>query len=288
MPENKSTRFSKQHGSIKINRSCVIWGLIFCLSQELEFSNLFAVLHCIHAFFAAKVACLDPMFVESQGTATTTGIASLSSLSCNSQTPKLKYATWQVLLSLTPFKKDAALNHECGLCRWWTGDLEHVQTRTLWGAAVRTAGIKDLFVRDYLTCLQISQISGTTVGWNFTERLNGHIRCDSKGFFLMWFCLRHPYNQLQKKMQFFSQASLLFYVILLTTCSLSNIDSSLFPTSDGTSLEFLQGKAWTLDMMVWCVICDTWYLTFSFFGVFLRWKLLSIIQFAERKNHFSD
>lgn len=81
-------------------------------------------------------------------------------------------------------KKDAALNHECGLCRWWTGDLEHVQTRTLWGAAVRTAGIKDLFVRDYLTCLQISQISGTTVGWNFTERLNGHIRCDSKGFFL--------------------------------------------------------------------------------------------------------
>lgn len=109
-----------------------------------------------------------------------------------------------------------------------------------------------------------------------------------KRVFLMWFCLRHPYNQLQKKMQFFSQASLLFYVILLTTCSLSNIDSSLFPTSDGTSLEFLQGKAWTLDMMVWCVICDTWYLTFSFFGVFLRWKLLSIIQFAERKKHFSD
>uniref|UniRef100_A0A3Q0SMF9 Syntrophin gamma 1 n=1 Tax=Amphilophus citrinellus TaxID=61819 RepID=A0A3Q0SMF9_AMPCI len=67
--------------------------LIFYVSQELEFSNLFAVLHCIHAFFAAKVACLDPMFVESQGTATTTGIASLSSLSCNSQTPKLKFAT---------------------------------------------------------------------------------------------------------------------------------------------------------------------------------------------------
>uniref|UniRef100_A0A3Q1FDN5 Syntrophin, gamma 1 n=1 Tax=Acanthochromis polyacanthus TaxID=80966 RepID=A0A3Q1FDN5_9TELE len=37
-------------------------------AKELEFSNLFAVLHCIHAFFAAKVACLDPMFVESQGT----------------------------------------------------------------------------------------------------------------------------------------------------------------------------------------------------------------------------
>eukprot|EP00064_Thunnus_orientalis_P001831 superscaffoldBa00000127_g1834 len=62
-------------------------------AKELEFSNLFAVLHCIHAFFAAKVACLDPMFVESQGNATTTGIPSLSSISCNSQTPKLKYAT---------------------------------------------------------------------------------------------------------------------------------------------------------------------------------------------------
>ncbi|KAM7400491.1 hypothetical protein PAMA_004941 [Pampus argenteus] len=62
-------------------------------SKELEFSNLFAVLHCIHAFFAAKVACLDPMFVESQGNAATTGIPSLSSISCNSQTPKLKYAT---------------------------------------------------------------------------------------------------------------------------------------------------------------------------------------------------
>lgn len=75
-----------------------LWKIIYLsvgsfLFQELEFSNLFAVLHCIHAFFAAKVACLDPMFVESQGTATTTGFPSLSSISCNSQTAKLKYAT---------------------------------------------------------------------------------------------------------------------------------------------------------------------------------------------------
>ncbi|KAK7945516.1 hypothetical protein WMY93_001244 [Mugilogobius chulae] len=63
-------------------------------AKELEFSNLFAVLHCIHAFFAAKVACLDPMFVESQANATTTGIASLSGISCNNaQPPKLKYNT---------------------------------------------------------------------------------------------------------------------------------------------------------------------------------------------------
>uniref|UniRef100_G3Q1F4 Syntrophin gamma 1 n=1 Tax=Gasterosteus aculeatus aculeatus TaxID=481459 RepID=G3Q1F4_GASAC len=62
-------------------------------AKELEFSNLFAVLHCIHAFFAAKVACLDPIFVESQGNATPAGFPSLCSISCNSQTPKLKYAT---------------------------------------------------------------------------------------------------------------------------------------------------------------------------------------------------
>uniref|UniRef100_A0A8C3B2P3 Gamma-1-syntrophin n=1 Tax=Cyclopterus lumpus TaxID=8103 RepID=A0A8C3B2P3_CYCLU len=70
-------------------------------AKELEFSNLFAVLHCIHAFFAAKVACLDPIFVESQGaattatsTSTTAGFpSSLCSMSCNPQTPKLKYAT---------------------------------------------------------------------------------------------------------------------------------------------------------------------------------------------------
>ncbi|XP_042202779.1 gamma-1-syntrophin isoform X3 [Callorhinchus milii] len=35
-------------------------------AKELEFSNLFAVLHCIHSFFAAKVACMDPLYVGSQ------------------------------------------------------------------------------------------------------------------------------------------------------------------------------------------------------------------------------
>ncbi|ELW72465.1 Gamma-1-syntrophin [Tupaia chinensis] len=38
-------------------------------AKELEFSNLFAVLHCIHSFFAAKVACLDPLFLGGQATA---------------------------------------------------------------------------------------------------------------------------------------------------------------------------------------------------------------------------
>ncbi|XP_037659366.1 gamma-1-syntrophin isoform X2 [Choloepus didactylus] len=38
-------------------------------AKELEFSNLFAVLHCIHSFFAAKVACLDPLFLGNQATA---------------------------------------------------------------------------------------------------------------------------------------------------------------------------------------------------------------------------
>uniref|UniRef100_A0A3B4E1V6 Syntrophin, gamma 1 n=1 Tax=Pygocentrus nattereri TaxID=42514 RepID=A0A3B4E1V6_PYGNA len=49
-------------------------------AKELEFSNLFAVLHCIHAFFAAKVACLDPMFVGSQNAATANAVAMINSL----------------------------------------------------------------------------------------------------------------------------------------------------------------------------------------------------------------
>uniref|UniRef100_A0A6Q2YCX3 Syntrophin C-terminal PH domain-containing protein n=1 Tax=Esox lucius TaxID=8010 RepID=A0A6Q2YCX3_ESOLU len=34
--------------------------------KELEFANLTAVLHCIHSFIAAKVASVDPVFVNSQ------------------------------------------------------------------------------------------------------------------------------------------------------------------------------------------------------------------------------
>lgn len=59
--------------------------------QELEFSNLFAVLHCIHAFFAAKVACLDPMFVGGQNAAMATAIPTLASVSSMAQASKLKY-----------------------------------------------------------------------------------------------------------------------------------------------------------------------------------------------------
>uniref|UniRef100_A0A8B9F3N9 Gamma-1-syntrophin n=1 Tax=Amazona collaria TaxID=241587 RepID=A0A8B9F3N9_9PSIT len=54
-------------------------------AKELEFSNLFAVLHCIHSFFAAKVACLDPLYVGSQATA--------SAAPTTSGTGKLKYTT---------------------------------------------------------------------------------------------------------------------------------------------------------------------------------------------------
>uniref|UniRef100_A0A9L0IK66 Syntrophin gamma 1 n=1 Tax=Equus asinus TaxID=9793 RepID=A0A9L0IK66_EQUAS len=54
-------------------------------AKELEFSNLFAVLHCIHSFFAAKVACLDPLFLGSQATASATASSSTTS--------KAKYMT---------------------------------------------------------------------------------------------------------------------------------------------------------------------------------------------------
>ncbi|XP_057178553.1 gamma-1-syntrophin isoform X2 [Triplophysa rosa] len=56
-------------------------------AKELEFSNLFAVLHCIHAFFAAKVACLDPMFVSSQNAATAPTLTTTSHIS------KIKYTS---------------------------------------------------------------------------------------------------------------------------------------------------------------------------------------------------
>lgn len=60
--------------------------MFFISFQELEFSNLFAVLHCIHSFFAAKVACLDPLFLGSQTTA--------SAAASSASTSKAKYTTW--------------------------------------------------------------------------------------------------------------------------------------------------------------------------------------------------
>ncbi|MBZ3885786.1 Gamma-1-syntrophin, partial [Sciurus carolinensis] len=54
-------------------------------AKELEFSNLFAVLHCIHSFFAAKVACLDPLFLGNQATA--------SAAASSASTSKAKYTT---------------------------------------------------------------------------------------------------------------------------------------------------------------------------------------------------
>ncbi|XP_041098254.1 gamma-1-syntrophin-like [Polyodon spathula] len=56
-------------------------------AKELEFSNLFAVLHCIHSFFAAKVACLDPLYVGSQGAAAAANTA------CTAAAGKIKYST---------------------------------------------------------------------------------------------------------------------------------------------------------------------------------------------------
>nr|XP_008113068.1 PREDICTED: gamma-1-syntrophin isoform X2 [Anolis carolinensis] len=72
-------------------------------AKELEFSNLFAVLHCIHSFFAAKVACLDPQYVGSQAAASTSvsaastaaaaAAAGTSTLATSSGSSKLKYTT---------------------------------------------------------------------------------------------------------------------------------------------------------------------------------------------------
>ncbi|XP_016379510.1 gamma-1-syntrophin-like isoform X2 [Sinocyclocheilus rhinocerous] len=62
-------------------------------AKELEFSNLFAVLHCIHAFFAAKVACLDPMFVSSRNTAMAPVVSATSTLTGPSRISKLTYTS---------------------------------------------------------------------------------------------------------------------------------------------------------------------------------------------------
>ncbi|KAM9102206.1 LOW QUALITY PROTEIN: gamma-1-syntrophin [Sarcophilus harrisii] len=56
-------------------------------AKELEFSNLFAVLHCIHSFFAAKVACLDPLYLGNQAS------ASASTSASSAATGKVKYTT---------------------------------------------------------------------------------------------------------------------------------------------------------------------------------------------------
>nr|XP_033790097.1 gamma-1-syntrophin isoform X2 [Geotrypetes seraphini] len=63
-------------------------------AKELEFSNLFAVLHCIHSFFAAKVACLDPLYVGSQATAAPTATVSASTTAAASTVGagKIKYS----------------------------------------------------------------------------------------------------------------------------------------------------------------------------------------------------
>ncbi|KAA0711651.1 Gamma-2-syntrophin [Triplophysa tibetana] len=60
--------------SVELGSDLVFWEKAFQRAmftevqrvQELEFSNLTAVLHCIHAFIAAKVATVDPVFINSQ------------------------------------------------------------------------------------------------------------------------------------------------------------------------------------------------------------------------------
>lgn len=42
---------------------------LYFFLQELEFPDLTAVLHCVHAFLAAKVASVDPAFLDSQSIA---------------------------------------------------------------------------------------------------------------------------------------------------------------------------------------------------------------------------
>ncbi|XP_038656296.1 gamma-2-syntrophin isoform X3 [Scyliorhinus canicula] len=67
-------KFSQLKGSSDDGKTCV--KLLFQNAdtkqiemKELEFPDLTAVLHCIHSFIAAKVAAVDPVFVDSQSVA---------------------------------------------------------------------------------------------------------------------------------------------------------------------------------------------------------------------------
>ncbi|XP_072356642.1 gamma-2-syntrophin [Scyliorhinus torazame] len=67
-------KFSQLKGSSDDGKTCV--KLLFQNTEtkqiemkELEFPDLTAVLHCIHSFIAAKVAAVDPVFVDSQSVA---------------------------------------------------------------------------------------------------------------------------------------------------------------------------------------------------------------------------
>ncbi|XP_062924675.1 gamma-2-syntrophin [Mobula hypostoma] len=67
-------KFSQLKGSSDDGKTCV--KLLFQNTdtrqidmKELEFADLTAVLHCIHSFIAAKVAAVDPLFVDSQSVA---------------------------------------------------------------------------------------------------------------------------------------------------------------------------------------------------------------------------
>lgn len=55
--------------SIKYAPSYSIFFSPFLSFQELEFQDLTAVLNCIHSFIAAKVASVDPLFIDSQSIA---------------------------------------------------------------------------------------------------------------------------------------------------------------------------------------------------------------------------
>lgn len=103
--------------------------------QELEFSNLFAVLHCIHAFFAAKVACLDPMFVSSRNATLAPVVSTTSTLTAPPQISKIKYTSWQtpVTYPLLPDSEqvgweELTLTHSGSPL--WNGQLKYVTLKT--------------------------------------------------------------------------------------------------------------------------------------------------------------
>ncbi len=116
--------------------------------QELEFSNLFAVLHCIHAFFAAKVACLDPMFVSSRNAAMAPVVSATSTLTAPSQISKLKYTSWQTPATnlLLPDFENVGWEEPALMNEWTSTLIQTIEVCNIENLAISS----DLTVRHYV------------------------------------------------------------------------------------------------------------------------------------------
>lgn len=132
------------------------------------------------------------MFVESQGAATTAGgVSTLTSVSCNTQTSRIKYSIWQSLLSPSPYPSlpspPSPLRH-CTFTTSWPGEAEErPQTSVLYCIQSRLRN-KDMWSQHLKYYWQNSFFSSERRIWYFIRLkeascvnfLTSTLRCTSK------------------------------------------------------------------------------------------------------------